>query len=189
MDSEFRCLLYHTKVRWLSRGKVLARLYKMKEEIMLFLTAKDKEKYADLFADDDWRAMLVYLADIFGHLNVINVSLQGLAATLLGPTDKLYAFREKLTLWQTQLEEGNVTLFPLFTLHLHYLMSDLTSHLMFPYVLPYLTLSHTLPYLTSNLSSLLTLLYHTSYLTSYLPLPYHTLCLTLPYLTIPYVLP
>ena len=71
MESDFRCLLYHTKVRWLSRGKVLARLYGMKEEVMLFLMAEDNEKYAeaDLFADDNWRGRLAYLADMFGHLN------------------------------------------------------------------------------------------------------------------------
>ncbi len=78
---------------------------------MLFLMTEDNEKYGHLFAHDDRRAKLAYLADIFVHLNVINVSLQGPAATLLGATDKLCAFREKLTLGQTQLEEGNVTMF------------------------------------------------------------------------------
>ncbi len=87
------------EVRWLSIGKVLAQLYEMKEGIMLFLKAEDNEKYADLFTDYDWRAKLAYLPDIFGHLNIINVSLQGSATTLLGATDKQCAFREKLTLW------------------------------------------------------------------------------------------
>ncbi len=76
MDSEFKCLLYHTEIRWLSRGKVLVRLYKMKEKVMLFLMTENNKKYADLFADDDRRAKLAYLADIFGHLNVFNVFLQ-----------------------------------------------------------------------------------------------------------------
>ena len=86
-----------------------------REEIMLFLMAEGSEKYVDLFADDDLRAKLAYLADIFGHLNVFNVSLRGPADTILGATDKLHAFREKLTLWQTQMEEGKVTMFPLFS--------------------------------------------------------------------------
>lgn len=61
--------------------------------------AEDNEKYAELFVNDDWRGKLAYLADILGHLNVLNASLQGLAATFLGATDKLCAFREKLTLF------------------------------------------------------------------------------------------
>ena len=65
---------------------MLARLYEMKEEIMLFLMAEGSEKYVDLFADDDLRAKLAYLADIFGHLNDLNVSLQGPADTILGAT-------------------------------------------------------------------------------------------------------
>ncbi len=69
MDSEFRCLLYHTEARWLSRGKVLVRLNKMKKEIMLFLMAKDNEKYVDLFADDvieerSWLTWLIYLGTL-----------------------------------------------------------------------------------------------------------------------------
>ncbi len=53
MDSKFRCLLCHKEIRWLSTRRVLARLYEMKQEIMLFLMAEDNEKYADLLADDD----------------------------------------------------------------------------------------------------------------------------------------
>ncbi len=64
----------------------------MKEEITLFLMVEDNEKYVDLFADGDWRVKLAYLADIiFGHLNIINVSLQEPTATVLGATDKLCA--------------------------------------------------------------------------------------------------
>ncbi len=109
VDSELRCLLYQTEVR-LSRGEVLVRLHAMKEEIMRFCMVKENEKYADLFADDDWRAKLAYLADICGQLNIIIVSLQGLAATFLGVTDKLCASQEKPALWQTQLEKRNVSM-------------------------------------------------------------------------------
>ena len=79
------------------RRKVLAQLYKLKEEVMLLLMTEDSNKYADFFADDDWRAKLAYLADIFGYLNTVNVSLQGPADSILGATDKLSAFQGKLT--------------------------------------------------------------------------------------------
>ncbi|KAL4097691.1 hypothetical protein QTP88_022423 [Uroleucon formosanum] len=40
LDSEYETLLFHTKVRWLSKGNMLARLFSLKEEVTVFLTEK-----------------------------------------------------------------------------------------------------------------------------------------------------
>lgn len=40
MDSGFKNLLLHTHVRWLSRRKVLARLFELKTEVVIFLRDK-----------------------------------------------------------------------------------------------------------------------------------------------------
>ncbi|XP_013775849.1 protein ZBED8-like [Limulus polyphemus] len=43
MDSEHTVLLYHTDVKWLSRGRVLQRIFELREEIKTFL--KDQKKF------------------------------------------------------------------------------------------------------------------------------------------------
>ena len=79
LGSEYLGLLYFTEVRWLSRGRCLVRIFKLRSEIVSFFYISDNLpqefiEYYYLFEDNDFLAKLAYLADIFAILNELNAS-------------------------------------------------------------------------------------------------------------------
>jgi hypothetical protein len=94
MESEYTQLLLHSEIRWLSRRKVLKRLYELRQEALLFLNELNCD-YASLLVDEVWLTTLSYLSDIFSKLNELNLSLQGGSLTVLDAYDKVKAFEKK----------------------------------------------------------------------------------------------
>ena len=43
MDSKYECLLYHTELCWLSKGKVLKHLVLLKTQVLLFMETQNKD--------------------------------------------------------------------------------------------------------------------------------------------------
>ena len=105
-------LLFYAKVRWLSRGKCLSRLYELQNEVEIFLR-ENKNSFHVQFHIKEFVVMLAYLADVFGHLNDMNLSLQGSDVTLSDVKDKLAGLTAQMAVWQAQIKVGSTTSFPL----------------------------------------------------------------------------
>ena len=54
MESDFEVLLFHTPVRWLSAGKILNRIFTLKEELMEFLQCKGKYDFKIFLLNRNW---------------------------------------------------------------------------------------------------------------------------------------
>jgi hypothetical protein len=109
IDAEFPDLPYHTSVRWLSCGKVLARFFALRIEIELFLNEKNRPLV--LLTDSEWLWKLAFSADLTTHLNDFNLRLQGETSLICDLYSKVKAFRQKLTLFETQLARSCLTHF------------------------------------------------------------------------------
>ncbi|XP_068246572.1 protein FAM200A-like [Palaemon carinicauda] len=110
-------LLFYTKVRWLSRGKSLSRLYELRLETEIFLRENENNLHVH-FDNEEFVMMLAYLADIFGRLNEMNQSLQGHDVTVSDVQDKLAGLSARMGVWQARIEAGSTASFPFLDEHL-----------------------------------------------------------------------
>lgn len=103
IQAEYGDAVYHTDVRWLSRGSTLQRFFSLREEIGQFLAEKGQPMQE--LSDTVWLADLAFLVDITKHLNALNVSLQGQDAVVNQLYAHIKAFGTKLQLFQRHLSQ------------------------------------------------------------------------------------
>ncbi|XP_027255119.1 zinc finger MYM-type protein 6 isoform X2 [Cricetulus griseus] len=114
MGSELVNLPLSAELRWLSRGRILTRLFELRQEIEILLNQKHSD-LARYFHDKEWVAKLAYLADMFSLINKLNSGLQGTMATLFNLYNKVDIFKRKLKAWLKRTQENDYDMFPLFS--------------------------------------------------------------------------
>ena len=103
LGADYNNLLFYCNARWLPKGKVLLRVYELRNEIFIFLK-EENHALATTFENEVFLTHLAYLCDIFAKLNI---TLQGKDTHLLQFPDKITAFKRKLVLWKTDLWINN----------------------------------------------------------------------------------
>ena len=98
MESEHETLLFHTNLRWLPNGKMLRRLYELREEVAIFLDSHQKTGLHDKFQSERIQITLAYLENIFEVLNNVNLKLQGKNINIIRHHDTFQDFMAKLDL-------------------------------------------------------------------------------------------
>ena len=108
MDSENVTVLLHTEVCWLSRGKVLNHVFKLRREISVFFAEKNHE-YATNFLDHEWVSKLAYLASVCCPYST--PIFKGKVQIYFPKLEKLMPLKDKFTARPIQCQKMTFLLF------------------------------------------------------------------------------
>ncbi|XP_067933364.1 protein FAM200B-like [Watersipora subatra] len=85
-DTTSEDLPTYNNIRWLSKRNVLPRLWSIRQELTLFLntcTSLIARQFPEMMSPSKDMSDLAFLVDICGHLNGLNLKLQGKNKTII----------------------------------------------------------------------------------------------------------
>ncbi|KAF2358342.1 protein of unknown function DUF4371 [Trinorchestia longiramus] len=96
LGTDYKTLLFHTEVRWLSKGNMLSCLYDLKDEVQIFLQKHKQDKLYEAFREEGFQLSLAYLVDFFEAINNLNLKLQGRNTNIIAHSDVIRVFTKKI---------------------------------------------------------------------------------------------
>ena len=108
-DEEFKQLLLHTEVRWLSKGNCLRRFYLLFSTVVEFFQALDDSVSLELISI---KADIAYLSEIVMKFSEVNLQLQGNLVNRIKVKSTVLAFISKLELYKRNLGRHELFQFP-----------------------------------------------------------------------------
>lgn len=111
LQSEYSDVLYYTKVRWLSAGRVFERVWDLKDEIISFMEEKGMDECEHL-KDIVWLSDFAFFIDLLSHINKLNLKLQGRNQLIHDIWSHIRGFKMQLNLFSKQLVKKDFTHFP-----------------------------------------------------------------------------
>lgn len=112
VHAEHSDILYYSKVRWLSAGKVFERIWDLKDDIVNFLLDKDIYNQFDVLENETWLSDFAFFTDLLVHMNKLNLKLQGKNQFLHDIWQYLKSFKLQLLLFANQISKSDFSHFP-----------------------------------------------------------------------------
>ena len=109
MDENHVKLLLETSVRWLSKGNCLERFINLYDTILAFVGNREEFQF---LKSRKSKALISYVADIFGKLNALNKELEGEQKTLLDCKTIIFGFISKLKYMIAKISTKNLSELP-----------------------------------------------------------------------------
>ena len=110
-EAEHDALLFHTEVRWLSRGKTLERVYSIYDQLCEFLDQKHFFKTEE-FSSIYFKLKLAYLTEIFSYYNLSNLRLQGDGIFIQAAIENVTTFQNQLKFFRLRILSNQWNMFP-----------------------------------------------------------------------------